>query len=111
MKIFPDRPVDLNQINLEIAVLRLPDFVGTARMVRDLDTGDTVPPYILVKVGDLDATQEAALTTVVDAHVPAPPLPPTEDELRQAELRDKLAAGEVLTPQEVSDLMRLDRGL
>lgn len=51
---------------------------------------------------------------VIDLVTPEPPFvppPPTDDELRLAELRAKLGRKETLTGDETSELMRIDRGL
>lgn len=61
-------------------MLDLPDYIGIARLCRELDeSGDIVlengvpkkvPPYILVKCGDLTDPQISAATRVVADHVP-----------------------------------------
>jgi len=62
---FPDKDMAPRQLNEEISPLNLPEFTGTGRS----DEG------IFVKVGTLTATQKRSLTTVIEAHVPAPEPP------------------------------------
>ncbi len=79
MIVLPDiANVNLTQLNAEITVLNLPDFVGTAQLTRDLVTGLQVPKFILVKVGDLSTSQRGALTSLVATHIAIPRPPPRD---------------------------------
>lgn len=81
MLILPDKPINQNQLNNELAAINLPGFTGTARLSREIDEQGNavlengvvkkVPPYILVKSDDLSAAQITAATTVVSDHIPS----------------------------------------
>lgn len=68
MEVYADKPVNLQALNVAIQALGLPNFIGTARLSRDWADGSPVAPYILVKVGPLDAGQKTQLDAVIDAH-------------------------------------------
>ena len=98
------QPLDLGQLNDEVAVLRLAGFVGCARLSRD-DQGNRVSPYILVKVGGLTSVEEQQVIDVVNAHVPIVPVPTRRDDLR-----DKLG-DDTMTFDETKELLRLEWNL
>lgn len=104
--ILPDKqPLDIAQLNGEVQLIGLPGFTGLARLSRDLSDGSTVAPYLFVKVDALTAAQQLAVTTVVQNHVPIPPMP-----TRQDSLRDKLGDNS-LTFDELKEMLRRERGL
>ena len=98
------QPLDLGQLNQDIAAFGLPGFVGCARLTRD-DQGNRVTPYILVKIGVLSASEEQDVRTTVGSHVPVAP-PPT----RREQLREQLAA-DTITFDNLKQLPQLERGL
>ncbi len=100
MIVRPDQPVKLGQLNQEVDALGLPGFKGCARLARDLDTGQRVPPFILVKFDDPDALtvqQLADLDAVLAAHVPD--FTPSPREARKAELLGKLKDDTMTLPE------------
>ena len=107
----PDTPVKLDQLNREVAALGLPGFRGCARLSRDLDTREAVPPFILFKFDDPDVLTTRQITdldAVLAAHVPD--FSPTPREVRKEELLVKLKDDSMTLP-EVRELLRLERGL
>ncbi|HCX20568.1 MAG TPA: hypothetical protein DHN29_01565 [Cytophagales bacterium] len=72
--------VNGRQLVQELEVLGLPGFDGVALTARDIDDNGRlildknnkaikVTPYILIKIGIIDAMQERAVRDVVDSHV------------------------------------------
>ena len=76
----PKKRVDLSVLNEELALLNLPDFIGTALLRRRRnEDGSWKPsdPYLLIKCGKVTATKRASIEALVSAHVAPPPPPPS----------------------------------
>lgn len=75
----PDKKVNLLQLSKELTSLKLPDFTGVSRLSREVDDQGhaiiedgavkKVPPYILVKCGDLTVAQKTEAAEVVKNHI------------------------------------------
>ncbi len=93
----PNRRVNLSLLNEALALLELPDFIGTAILERRQNADgvwESSERYLLVKSGDLTPAQKNAVTQIVAAHV-APPEPPpalTVEERLNA-LEDRVQVG------------------
>jgi len=99
-----DKIIDILQLNEEISLLNLTDFIGVAQLSRDSD-GNIVTPYILIKVGILTSKEETDLRQIVDDHIPAIKTPTERDNLI-VKLTDN-----TMTFDELKQLERIERGL
>lgn len=88
---YPDRAVNIAQLDAELRPLGLPGYRGVGRHLKRRAADGTVSaaaaPYLLVRCGALDQAQRDQLDAALATHVPAPPTPSTAerpDQMRRA---------------------------